>query len=84
MACSCGKTEGSENLRRSGKAVALLQAARRKGATGENLLQLLECRLDNVVYRMGFGSTRRSATVGITQVHPREWVSRQRTFLSDQ
>ncbi|TQV67334.1 30S ribosomal protein S4 [Exilibacterium tricleocarpae] len=34
------------------------QAARRKGATGENLLQLLETRLDNVVYRMGFGATR--------------------------
>jgi small subunit ribosomal protein S4 len=34
------------------------EAARRKGATGENLLQLLEGRLDNVVYRMGFGSTR--------------------------
>jgi small subunit ribosomal protein S4 len=33
-------------------------AARLTGATGENLLQLLECRLDNVVYRMGFGSTR--------------------------
>lgn len=34
------------------------EAARRKGATGENLLGLLESRLDNVVYRMGFGSTR--------------------------
>ncbi len=34
------------------------EAARLKGATGENLLQLLERRLDNVVYRMGFGSTR--------------------------
>ena len=34
------------------------EAARKKGATGENLLQLLECRLDNVVYRMGFGATR--------------------------
>ena len=34
------------------------EAARRKGSTGENLLELLECRLDNVVYRMGFGSTR--------------------------
>ena len=34
------------------------EAARQKGATGENLLQLLESRLDNVVYRMGFGSTR--------------------------
>ena len=37
------------------------EAARIKGATGENLLQLLECRLDNVVYRMGFGSTRAEA-----------------------
>ena len=36
-------------------------AARLKGATGENLLQLLESRLDNVVYRMGFGSTRSEA-----------------------
>jgi len=34
------------------------EAARRKGATGENLLQLLETRLDNVVYRMGYGATR--------------------------
>ena len=34
------------------------EAARLKGSTGENLLQLLESRLDNVVYRMGFGSTR--------------------------
>ena len=37
------------------------EAARRKGATGENLLQILEQRLDNVVYRMGFGSTRAEA-----------------------
>lgn len=36
-------------------------AARIKGATGENLLQLLERRLDCVVYRMGFGSTRAEA-----------------------
>jgi small subunit ribosomal protein S4 len=34
------------------------RAAQTKGATGENLLKLLECRLDNVVYRMGFGATR--------------------------
>ncbi len=34
------------------------KADRQKGATGENLLRLLEGRLDNVVYRMGFGSTR--------------------------
>ena len=37
------------------------KAAGRKGATGANLLRLLECRLDNVVYRMGFGSTRAEA-----------------------
>jgi small subunit ribosomal protein S4 len=37
------------------------EAARLKGNTGENLLQLLEQRLDNVVYRMGFASTRSEA-----------------------
>ena len=37
------------------------EAERRKGSTGENLLKLLESRLDNVVYRMGFGSTRSEA-----------------------
>lgn len=37
------------------------KAARTKGSTGENLLQLLESRLDNVVYRMGFGITRSEA-----------------------
>jgi small subunit ribosomal protein S4 len=37
------------------------EAARLKGATGTNLLRLLECRLDNVVYRMGFGATRAEA-----------------------
>ena len=37
------------------------EAERRKGNTGANLLALLETRLDNVVYRMGFGSTRAEA-----------------------
>lgn len=37
------------------------KAAQKKGATGETLLQLLESRLDNVVYRMGFASTRAEA-----------------------
>ncbi len=37
------------------------EADRRKGSTGENLLQLLERRLDNVVYRMGFASSRDEA-----------------------
>ena len=36
-------------------------ADRRKGATGEHILQLLESRLDNVVYRLGFASTRAEA-----------------------
>lgn len=37
------------------------EADRRKGSTGENLLQLLEGRLDNVVYRMGFAASRTEA-----------------------
>src|SRR5579872_7566008 len=37
------------------------EAARRTGATGQTLLQILECRLDNVVYRMGFAATRAEA-----------------------
>ncbi|GMR20255.1 MAG: 30S ribosomal protein S4 [Gammaproteobacteria bacterium] len=37
------------------------EADRRKGSTGENLLQLLESRLDNVAYRMGFGISRTEA-----------------------
>jgi small subunit ribosomal protein S4 len=37
------------------------KANRLKGSTGENLLKLLECRLDNVVYRMGFAATRAEA-----------------------
>lgn len=37
------------------------KASGKKGSTGENLLQLLESRLDNVVYRMGFGITRGEA-----------------------
>ncbi len=40
------------------------EAARRSGSTGENLLKLLECRLDNVVYRMGFGASRTEARQG--------------------
>jgi small subunit ribosomal protein S4 len=37
------------------------EADRRKGVTGENLLQVLESRLDNVAYRMGFGASRSEA-----------------------
>ena len=42
------------------------EASRRKGSTGENLLKLLESRLDNVVYRMGYGSTRAEARQIVT------------------
>jgi len=38
-----------------------VKADRKKGITGENLLQLLECRLDNIVYRLGFAPSRKSA-----------------------
>jgi small subunit ribosomal protein S4 len=37
------------------------EAERQRGGTGQNLLMILESRLDNVVYRMGFGSTRAEA-----------------------
>jgi small subunit ribosomal protein S4 len=50
------------------------EAARLKGATGEVLLQLLESRLDNVVYRMGFGSTRAEA---------RQLVSHKAVLVND-
>lgn len=51
------------------------KAAAQKGSTGENLLQLLECRLDNVVYRMGFGSTRAEA---------RQLVGHKSVMVNDQ
>jgi len=44
-------------------------AERMKGMTGENLLQLLERRLDNVVYRLGFASNRRQARQLVTHGH---------------
>jgi small subunit ribosomal protein S4 len=45
------------------------EANRRDGNTGENLISLLERRLDNVVYRMGFASTRASARQFVTHGH---------------
>ena len=45
------------------------EAARRPGQTGENLLQMLECRLDNVVFRLGFASTRRDARQLVSHAH---------------
>ena len=46
-----------------------VEAARRTGKTGENLLQLLECRLDNVVYRAGFARSRRHARQLVVHGH---------------
>ncbi|QLQ11436.1 MAG: 30S ribosomal protein S4 [Nocardioidaceae bacterium] len=45
------------------------EASRRPGKTGDNLLQLLECRLDNVVYRAGFARTRRQARQLVSHGH---------------
>jgi small subunit ribosomal protein S4 len=51
------------------------KAASKKGSTGENLMALLECRLDNVVYRIGFASTRAEA---------RQLVSHKAIMVNDQ
>ena len=51
------------------------KAASLKGSTGENLLQLLETRLDNVVYRCGFGSTRAES---------RQLISHKAILVNDQ
>jgi small subunit ribosomal protein S4 len=45
------------------------EALRRKGVTGENLLQMCEMRLDNVVYRLGIAPTRRAARQLVTHRH---------------
>jgi small subunit ribosomal protein S4 len=44
-------------------------ANKRKGITGENLLQFLECRMDNVVYRLGLASSRAAARMLVRQRH---------------
>ena len=45
------------------------RASRRKGITGANLLEMLECRLDNVVYRLGFASSRAMARQLVAHGH---------------
>ncbi len=45
------------------------QAAQRRGVTGEQMLQILETRLDNVVYQLGFGATRASARQVVAHGH---------------
>jgi small subunit ribosomal protein S4 len=46
-----------------------VEASRREGISGENLLRLLETRLDNVVYRLGFGASRRQARQLVRHAH---------------
>ena len=57
------------------------KAERTKGITGEVLLQLLEARLDNVVYRLGIAPPRGSAPVGFSPSHHSERLSAQYPFL---
>lgn len=45
------------------------RASRQRGVTGEQLLQMLESRLDNVIYRMGFAPSRRAARQLVTHSH---------------
>ncbi len=45
------------------------EASRRQGITGENLLRMLELRLDNVVYRLGFGASRRQSRQLVRHAH---------------
>ena len=46
-----------------------VMATKQEGVTGENLLQILESRLDNVVYRLGFANTRREARQMVNHGH---------------
>ena len=48
---------------------AYQRAEARPGKTGENLLQIMECRLDNVVFRLGFAQTRRDARQLVSHAH---------------
>ncbi|MBI2215935.1 MAG: 30S ribosomal protein S4 [Candidatus Rokubacteria bacterium] len=50
---------------------AFARAEREKGVTGENLLRLLECRLDNVVHRLGFAASRRESRQMVAHGHYR-------------
>ena len=45
------------------------KASARPGQTGENLLQMMECRLDNVVFRLGYAQTRRDARQLVSHAH---------------
>lgn len=57
------------------------KAERRKGNTGETLLQLLECRLDNVIYKLNFAPSRKAARQLISHGHI--YVNGRRVNISD-
>lgn len=58
------------------------KASAMPGKTGENLLSLVERRLDNVVYRLGFAMTRREARQLVNHAIHREWAQGQHPLLS--
>ena len=60
---------------------AYLRAEARPGKTGENLLQIMECRLDNVVFRLGFAQTRRRSSAGVPRSLHRQRQEGQHSFL---
>ncbi len=69
---SCGRSRRPASPTaswRSSSTTTTTRPARRPGKTGDNLLQLLECRLDNVVYRAGFARTRRHARQLVVHGH---------------
>ncbi len=59
------------------------RAIKMKGVAGTNLLQLLESRFDNVVYRAGFATTRRQASsISCSRSFPIKWQKRRHSFYA--
>jgi small subunit ribosomal protein S4 len=75
------KQKAEALLRRPGEAVRRLlhRASGQPGITGENLLRMLECRLDNVLVRLGFAASRRQARQLIRHGH--WWVNGRRVDI---
>src|ERR1700729_503936 len=65
----CLPAKGSDGFRKEKYAGSYEKASRQSGITGEILLTLLECRLDNVLVRLGFGGSRRQARQLIRHGH---------------
>ena len=72
MACSCARSKrpsSSTAFSRGSFRGYYDKAMKTKGITGDNLMSLLECRLDNVVYRLGFARTRKEARQTVRHGH---------------